>query len=456
MDAGIDAGPPAKPDAGPDAGFDAGADAGPDAGLDAGPDAGPPDAGPPLPYDDAGFGPFCTLPGAVIYTDAGVTIVPGAVGQPDFSWLTIPVGFCVHHYANVPNARQIRFAPGGELFVASPSTGTVSGGPGGLAAIVVVPDDNQDGQGDQTLTFKGSLPSTVGMLFANGVFYHQEGTEIVSQPYIPGQVVDNGLDAPVADITVYKSSTHWPKTLDVSDTGNLFVGNGGDDGAACAQPMPFQGGVLQLDGTDGGTQVVMGLRNPIAVKCHHDGNDQCFAVELGKDFSSDEGGREKLLLIHPGDDWGFPCCASANLPYTGTTVPCAGNPSQQCPPDCSGVVQDTNSFLIGNTPFGFDFVDDQFPAPWGNRVIVALHGAFETWLGARLVAIAIDPTTGLLLPSSTRDGGDLGNIVDFAVGWADGTLSHGRPTDVEMSPDGRLFISNDQNGEIFWIAPNVP
>jgi glucose/arabinose dehydrogenase len=452
-----DAGPP---DAGPspDSGFpvDAGPDAGAgrDAGGDAGPDAGPPDSGPTPPYTDAGVGPFCTLPGAVIYTDAGQTIVPGASGQPSFAWLTLPVGFCVHHYATVANARQLRFAPGGELFVSSPSTHTVSGGLFGLGAIAVVPDDNHDGLGDSILTFKAPLPSTVGMLFANGSFFHQEGTQIVSQPYSSGQRIDNGMDALVTDITVYKSSVHWPKTLDVSDTGSVYVGNGGDEPEACLQPMPFQGGVLELDGTDGGRQVVMGLRNPIAVKCHHDGNDVCFALELGMDGS--DIGREKLLPLHAGDDWGYPCCASTSLAYSGVTVPCASNPAQQCPPDCSGVVPDTNSFLIGNTPFGLDFVDDQFPPPWSHKVIVALHGHFESWSGARLVAIDIDPTTGLLLPSSTMDGGDVGHVSDFAIGWDDGTLSHGRPTDVEMSPDGRLFVANDQNGEIFWIAPNVP
>ena len=332
-------------------------------------------AAPPLPTPTPESGRFCTLPGAVIYTDAGQTIVPGATGQPSFSWLTLPIGFCAHHYATVANARQLRFAPGGELFVSSPSTHTVSGGLFGLGAIAVVPDDNGDGLGDSILTFKANLPSTVGMLFANSAFYHQEGTQIVSQPYTSGQRADNGEDSLVEDITVYKSAVHWPKTLDVSDTGSIFVGNGGDEPETCLQPMPFQGGVLQLDGTDGGRQVAMGMRNPIAVKCHRDGNDLCFAVELGLDESAV--GREKLLLIHSGDDWGYPCCASTNLPFSGVTVACPSNPSQQCPPDCSAVVQDTNSFLIGNTPFGFDFVDSQFPAPWSHKVIVSLHGALR-------------------------------------------------------------------------------
>ena len=133
-------------------------------------------------------------------------------------------------------------------------------------------------------------------------------------------------------------------------------------------------------------------------------------------------------------------------------IPCPGDPSNNCPPDCSTIAADTNSFIIGNTPFGFDFVDNQFPAPWDHRVVVALHGVAGSWAGARVVAIATDPVTGLPLPSSTISGEDSGNMVDFAIGWDDGTHSHGRPSDIALSPDGRIFVANDNSGEILWIA----
>jgi glucose/arabinose dehydrogenase len=44
-------------------------------------------------------------------------------------------------------------------------------------------------------------------------------------------------------------------------------------------------------------------------------------------------------------------------------------------------------------------------------------------------------------------------MVDFATGWDDGTQTHGRPATVTFSADGRLFVANDNNGVVFWIAP---
>jgi glucose/arabinose dehydrogenase len=127
--------------------------------------------------------------------------------------------------------------------------------------------------------------------------------------------------------------------------------------------------------------------------------------------------------------------------------------SMACQPDCSTVQNEANSFLIGNTPFGFDFEDLQFPAPWDHRVLVAQHGAAGTWAGAKVVAITTDPCTGLTMMSSNTSGQNTGAMVDFATGWDDGTFTHGRPADIDFSPDGRMFVANDTLGEIFWIAP---
>jgi glucose/arabinose dehydrogenase len=208
------------------------------------------------------------------------------------------------------------------------------------------------------------------------------------------------------------------------------------------------GGIYKLN-PDGSTSLVAtGFRNPIALRCQTNRN-VCLAVELALDYSWSQAGREKIMPVRQGDNWGYPCCATQNTPYSGVTCRDTG-----ATPDCSGVAPEDVSFLIGHTPFGIDYEGGQWPAPWAGRAFVTLHGDAARWTGARIVGIALDPTTGLPLPSSDLgDGGSSGSMVDFATGWDDGRKDHGRPAPITFAPDGRMFVGDDQQGAVIWIAP---
>jgi glucose/arabinose dehydrogenase len=178
--------------------------------------------------------------------------------------------------------------------------------------------------------------------------------------------------------------------------------------------------------------------------------DVCLVAELALDYSAGAAGREKLVPLRPGDDWGYPCCATRNTPYTGVTYSDNGKS-----PDCSGVAAEGVAFIIGHTPFGLDFETGRWPPPWTGRVFVTLHGDFQGWVGARVVAIALDPTTGIPLAATefADSGIDPANMLDFARGWDDGTQTHGRPAPATFAADGRLFLGDDQRGAVIWIAP---
>jgi glucose/arabinose dehydrogenase len=399
----------------------------------------PPVVDKPVPFD----GTFCTLPGAVVHAGAERYRVTGGMPTPALDWLSIPDGFCVHHFATVPNARQVKFAPGGELFVASPTKLTTGGGPNGMSAIVVLPDDDHDGLADSQQVFLDHLTATQGLLFTGGGLYYQDDTKIRRLDYATGQRTATMAGTVVADISVFVSTLHWPKVFDVADDGTIYVTNGSDQNEQCSAVRPFHGGILKLDGTPGGAQVAKGFRNPIALRCLP-GHGTCWALELSLDYSGEEGGREKMVPVRQGDDWGFPCCATRDLPF----------PMVSPVPDCSTVTPEDNAFVIGETPFGLDFdVQRLWPAPYTGSVLITQHGEFPSWKGAKLVALATDPTTGAPLPSSDLAGQPTGSLSDFAIGWDTGRQDHGRPAAVTMSADGRLFVSNDANGQILWIAP---
>ncbi len=407
----------------------------------------------PLDFDAAPPpGTFCSLPGSVVYTPNGPQIMPGAdASAPSLSWLTLPVGFCAHYFAHVPAARQLRFAPDGHLFVASPTTPTTGGAANGVAGIVAVPDDDGDGTADQSVTYLGQLPSTQGLMFHGGYLYFQDGATLRRIPFKNGDLSPSGSAEAVTTVTLQQDSLHWPKLFDVAQDGSMYITNGSTQYETCLSTRPAIGAILEV-ATDGTESVVAkGFRNPIALRCEPD-HDVCMAVELALDYSDSTGpiGREKIVPVRKGDDWGFPCCATRNLPYVNATYA-----DTHQTPDCSQVAVESASFVIGHTPFGIDFETGKWPAPWSNRAFATLHGVVGTWVGARIVGIARDPATGLLLPSTDFDGGesDSTNMIDFATGWDDGHQDHGRPAAMTFAPDGRLFVGDDQRGAVVWIAP---
>ena len=90
--------------------------------------------------------------------------------------------------------------------------------------------------------------------------------------------------------------------------------------------------------------VSTGFRNPIALRCAK-GTGACFGLELARDFAPQQGSREKLFPVQLGADYGQPCCATQDQPYTDSPT---GT-------DCSGIASEITSFLIDHTPFGLDF-----------------------------------------------------------------------------------------------------
>ncbi len=51
------------------------------------------------------------------------------------------------------------------------------------------------------------------------------------------------------------------------------------------------------------------------------------------------------------------------------------------------------------------------------------------------------------------DAGSGNTLLEFATGWDDNVRDHGRPAPVTFAPDGSMFLGNDNDGNIVWIAP---
>lgn len=401
-------------------------------------DAGVVDAAMPVPVCD-GCAPgtaFCDLPGKD--TDA----------------LTVPQGFCAREFyaPRVIEARVIRFAPNGDLFLAAPSMATPGGAAQGPGAILVLPDDNRDGVADAALTFAGGSPATAdcksieadpnnlacvhGLTFSGDYLYYTRSDEVRRIRYTKGDRKAAGASEVVASLGGSGvTEMRWTHTLDQGNDGQLYVSRGRfESSGQCNALQMSYGAVFSLDLSKplpvSPAVVAEGFRNPMYLRFGARANE-LYAAELSGDSWGGIGGREKLAVVQPGGRWGYPCCVGKGMPAPGSTE------------SCNDIGQELLSIPLNDTPFGMDFEPGNFPAPYTKGLFVALHGAFgQPWKGT---ALSWMPTDAMGRPT--------GPVTEFATGWS--SNFPGRATDVAFAPDGRMFVIDDTQGRIFWIAPRT-
>ncbi len=345
--------------------------------------------------------------------------------------VTPPPGFCVKHYAQVGEPRAIAFSENGDLFVASPSRPTAGGASGGEGAIVVLTDDDRDGIGEEHMFIPG-VEDVHGLAVGGGFLYYTTATSVWRTPYVttrkrgepvmPGNPVSLGLP------TKFASGGRWTHGVARSQAGQLIASRG-EYGVCKAS----QGGEISSVGPAGAlTTLASGFRNPMYLNCHYK-DEVCAAMELGDDLHT--GAREKMLIVRPNTNYGFPCCYTKSF-------------SEMSGAACDDITKEEASFNLEDTPFGFDWEHGTWPAPFKDALFVAQHGSAYSspqWRGAMIV----------YAPTSAATRAPVQGWQPFLQGFGPGGSVLERPSDVKFSPDGRLFFADDHSGRVFWVAPKT-
>jgi glucose/arabinose dehydrogenase len=370
--------------------------------------------------------------------EAGVPSPDGDPNSPTFcgrgaSVLDVvpPSGFCVKHYAQVGEPRALAFAENGDLYVASPSLGTPGGAQGGEAAIVVLTDDNRDGIAEQQM-FVSGVKDVHGLAIGGGFVYYTTASSVWRTPYAAerkrGEPVTMGVPVNLGLPAKFAGGGRWTHGVAISKGGQLLASRG-EYGQCNTSPG---GEISAVSPTGVPTTLASGFRNPMYMNCHFK-DDVCAAMELGDDLHA--GAREKMVIIHPSTNYGFPCCYTKRMPeMTGAM--------------CDDITAEDAFFQLEKTPFGFDWERGKWPAPFKDGVFVALHGsAYSTpeWQGAAIVYAATSPTTH----APVQD------WQPFLEGFGPEGSVLERPADVKFSPDGRMFFADDHSGRVFWVAPTT-
>lgn len=377
-------------------------------------------------------------------TDGGNGACPTTTARPtggatwcsmgsDVAGLTVPDGFCLREYGQVPNVRSMAIAPNGDVLVASPSVVSPAGVGGGMGAVVVLPDDNGDGRADSVLTFATGANSVHQLALGGGNLYFTAETTVFRTPYATCQRAETANGRQDLSLPpLYQTGGRWTHGLGRSQAGALYTSRG--EYPQCGAPRT--GEIYALSDTGTLSTVAHGFRNPMYVRCHFR-DEVCMATELGEDGNAANGAVEKLVLFGQGNrNFGLPACHDANRPRNDA---CGGM-------SCTGVDAAELSFPLEDTPFGFDWEHGVWPAPYRNGIFAALHGSFyRPYQGAGIVFLPADETTHR--PTGQRQ--------TFVQGFGNPATRDERPSDVLFHPDGRLFFSSDRGGRIYWIAPTT-
>jgi glucose/arabinose dehydrogenase len=369
------------------------------------------------------------LPGGPMWCNRG-TDVMGA---------TPAAGFCLKVFSHVPEARAITFAPNGDLFVAAPSESAPGGANGGPGAIILLSDDDHDGVAEvhsflTKLDASGTKPTEVhGLALGGGYLYFTTKATVWRTPYTDGQRQAMGDPENLGLPATYGTGGRWTHGLARSVGGTIYTSRGAY--GMCGTPT-VPGGDISTIGTAGALDLVAtGFRNPMYLRCHRT-DEVCAAMELGEDLLA--GATEKMLILHPGTDYGFPCCMTKGKPILGASMAQAMT--------CDQATKEDATFPLSNTPFGFDWEPGKWPAPYTNGVFVALHGSAYSsppWNGTGIVYAPTDPQTHVPVQDWQT----------FQGGFGPGGSILDRPSDIAFSADGRMFISDDASGNVYWMAP---
>ena len=393
----------------------------------------------------------------------------------------VPQGMCAVQIGQVNGARQISFAPNGDLF-ATGNDGTVH----------LLHDDNGDGiyQSAEvhTWTTTGGAGNNVHVDAAGGYVYGGAPDRVKRWAYTAGAMTA-GTEQDVV-VNIPSGGNHPLHTVHVWD-GYLYVHSGSSGNASDGMSPAYDTSrsllkrfaLSSFTGTaldwSAGEVVTVGLRNMVGYGRNAAG--RMFGVVNGlddvhyanTDVHQDNPG-EQVLELGTGKQYGYPFC------FTAATVP-GFAPGTQLFNQDFGVHDDawcaTNSmqpatFLQAHSaPLDITFFETQprgaLPDKWRGGAFITSHGSWDrtkdtgrkvVWMPFTNAGAPPMPTAsgaGVVFPYEVVfGGGNASGPVDGQWSWISGSVGETpRPVGVAVGPiDGALYISSDQGGMLYRVG----
>ena len=369
--------------------------------------------------------------------------------------------YCVYVFASaVGRARQMAFAPNGDLFV---NNGSVT---------VLFDDDGNGASSDaERATFATAPDLNHGIAFSRDAahVYASSATTVYRWRYTTGARRASGAAEVV--VSGIPPGGHVTRTLVFDSRGRLYVSVGSasnvDEDPTAIQtrsqirrfdiPAALPSGGISYAT---GTVVASGMRNEVGL--YMDARDRIWSVENGRDMLTGNGdihngnpGEEVNLVDSTGSTYfGYPSCFTEfqmqggmgpGTQWADATLQAANRKTDAWCRDAAQVHSPAFALPAHWAPLGI--LEYQGSAlPLGHDLIVTAHGSWNS-----------DTPVGRVLARLHRSG-DAITSFEPIIGerGPDSALRQGqwsaRPVDVREAPDGTLYFSDDAGSRVFKVS----
>ena len=342
--------------------------------------------------------------------------------------ITLQPGFSIAVYApDVPNARSMALSPTGILFVSTRQTGDV----------YAVLDRDQDQRADEVITIARGLNTPNGVALRDGSLFVAELNRILRYDDIEAR-----LENPPEPVVVYdelpSERMHGWKFIRFGPDGKLYVPVGAPCNICDRTGEDERFSTITRMNPDGGEHEVFahGVRNSVGFDWHPVTGELWFSSNgrdrLGDDIPGDTLNHAPEIGMH----FGYPFCHQGDIP----------DPEFGEQRACDEFTPPARTLGPHVASLGMRFYDgSMFPDQYRNQIFIAEHGSWNR--------SPASGHTGYRITLATLDGNRVTDYSVFAEGWLDPDNSAwGRPTDVQVMPDGALLVTDDRVGAIYRIT----
>lgn len=392
--------------------------------------------------------------------------------------LKVPNGFAVRIFASGLNEpRLMAIGPNGVLYVAERKGN----------AIVSLPDANGDGVSEGRQVVAEGFEGPHSLEWFNGSLYVADNTSVtrLTDGNGDGDFADDGERTVIID-DVPTGGQHTSRTIHFGPDGMLYLSVGSSTNIG-PETDPRRATILRYnaDGsipddnpyatvTDTLRQPIWaeGLRNSIDFLFRPDGS--LWANHNGSDMLGNNIPPEEIVIkVEKGKHYGWPYCYT---PSQGRVRPNAADVRDRRVPFANGITncrQSTPALftdLAHSAPIGMAYYAPMtsatadttssplsspltdtasgaaFPAGYAGNLFVAYHGSWNSTAPRDCKVQMVTLNNGV--PVSAKP---------FLTGFRDNARQDcgdawGRPAGVTVGPHGELFVSDDQNGNVYRIV----